>query len=202
MKHLKVTSVVLTIAICMSMFMPTVSVLADEASAPSETQSTEETEIQKPKETVKPKETEKPAPKETAKPKETENPAPKETEKKETEPSEKKETEATEKPAVKETEKQEPENFFRRLILDYLVLCIVECCDLRSDVLNDILNDIAVFTVVERSARTFDDILHHLSVSIDHLLRAYTEDHDVSVLAHLSCFRKCDDLFAQKLVIR
>lgn len=109
MKHLKVTSVVLTIAICMSMFMPTVSVLADEASAPSETQSTEETEIQKPKETVKPKETEKPAPKETAKPKETEKPAPKETEKKETEPSEKKETEATEKPAVKETEKQEPE---------------------------------------------------------------------------------------------
>ena len=95
MKHLKVTSVVLTIAICMSMFMPTVSVLADEASAPSETQSTEDTEIQKPKETVKPKETEKPAPKET--------------EKKETEPSEKKETEATEKPVAQETEKQEPE---------------------------------------------------------------------------------------------
>ena len=95
MKHLKFTSVVLTIAICMSMFMPTVSVLADEASAPSETQSTEETEIQKPKETVKPKETEKPAPKET--------------EKKETEPSEKKETDATEKPAAQETEKQEPE---------------------------------------------------------------------------------------------
>lgn len=95
MKHLKFTSVVLTIAICMSMFMPTVSVLADEASAPSETQSTEETETQKPKETVKPKETEKPAPKET--------------EKKETEPSEKKETDATEKPAAQETEKQEPE---------------------------------------------------------------------------------------------
>jgi len=95
MKHLKVTSVVLTIAICMSMFMPTVSVLADEAAAPSETQSTEETEKQTPKETVKPKETEKPAPKET--------------EKKETEPSEKKETEATEKPAAQETEKQEPE---------------------------------------------------------------------------------------------
>ena len=91
MKHLKVTSVVLTIAICMSMFMPTVSVLADEASAPSETQSTEETEIQKPKETEKP--------------------APKETEKKETEPSEKKEAESTEKPAVQEpaeTDKQLP----------------------------------------------------------------------------------------------
>ena len=94
MKHLKVTSVVLTIAICMSMFMPTVSVLADEASAPSETQ-TEETEKQTTKETEKSKETEKPA-------------APKTTEKKETEPSEKKETEATEKPAPAETEKKEP----------------------------------------------------------------------------------------------
>ena len=70
MKHLKVTSVVLSIAICMSMFMPTVSVLADEAAAPSETQ-TEETEKQTPKETEKAKETEKPA-------------APKNTEKKET----------------------------------------------------------------------------------------------------------------------
>ena len=88
MKHLKVTSVVLSIAICMSMFMPTVSVLADEAAAPSETQSTEETEKQTPKETEKP--------------------APKTTEKKETEPSEKKETESTEKPAAQETEKQEP----------------------------------------------------------------------------------------------
>ena len=88
MKHLKVTSVVLSIAICMSMFMPTVSVLADEAAAPSETQSTEETEKQTPKETEKP--------------------APKTTEKKETEPSEKKEAEATEEPAARETEKQEP----------------------------------------------------------------------------------------------
>ena len=88
MKHLKVTSVVLSIAICMSMFMPTVSVLADEAAAPSETQSTEETEKQTPKETEKP--------------------APKTSEKKETEPSDKKETESTEKPAAQETEKQEP----------------------------------------------------------------------------------------------
>ena len=88
MKHLKVTSIVLSIAICMSMFMPTVSVLADEAAAPSETQSTEETEKQTPKETEKP--------------------APKTTEKKETEPSEKKETEVTEKPVSQETEEQEP----------------------------------------------------------------------------------------------
>ena len=95
MKHLKVTSVVLSIAICMSMFMPTVSVLADEAAAPSETQ-TEETEKQTPKETEKAKETEKPA-------------APKNTEKKETEPSEKKETEATEKTVPEETVKESAE---------------------------------------------------------------------------------------------
>ncbi len=93
MKHLKVTSVVLTVAMCMSMIAP-VSVLADETAAPSETQT---------EETVKPepKETEKPAPKETEKPK------PSETEKQKSEETVKQEPEATEKSKPAETSKEE-----------------------------------------------------------------------------------------------
>ena len=112
MKRLKAISVLVSAAMCMSMIMTPVSVIADETPAPAETQKTEETE--KPK----PKETEKPAPKETAKPKpkETEKPAPKETEKQEPKETEKpapketvkQEPKETEKPAPKETEKQEP----------------------------------------------------------------------------------------------
>ena len=64
MKHLKVTSVLLSAAMCMSMVMTPVSVFADETEASSETQITETAET---KETEKqtPKETEKPAPSET-----------------------------------------------------------------------------------------------------------------------------------------
>ena len=99
MKYLKVTSVVLTVAMCMSMIAP-VSVLADETAAPAETQT---------EETVKPetKETEKKAPKETEKPKETEIPKPSETEKK-TEETEKQDPVETTKKEPAETEKQEP----------------------------------------------------------------------------------------------
>ena len=131
MKRLKITSVILSVAMLCSLLMPSI-VLADEAAAPSETQATEsadkkepaETKKPEPKETTKPKETE--APKETETVKETEAPKeteaaketelPKETEKSETEaPKETTETEApkeTEKPEFeepKETEKIEPE---------------------------------------------------------------------------------------------
>ena len=82
MKHLKITSVLLSISMCASMVMTPVSVIADDSAAPEETQTAEVTEQEETK-----KETEKPAPKET----------------------EKKETEATEKTESAETEKQEPE---------------------------------------------------------------------------------------------
>ncbi len=102
MKRNKITAVILSIVMSMSLMMPSAEVLADEASAPSETQKTETVETKEPKATDKqtPKETEKQEssettkPKETAKPKETEKPAA---------------TQATEKPveteAPKETEK-------------------------------------------------------------------------------------------------
>ena len=104
MKRLKAISVLVSAAMCMSMVMTPVSVIADETSAPAETQNIEETE--KPK----PKETQNPAPKETEKqePKETEKPAPSETEKREPSETEKQEPKETEKPAPSETEKQEP----------------------------------------------------------------------------------------------
>lgn len=60
MKHLKITSVLLSISMCASMVMAPVSVIADDTEAPSETQ-TEVTEKEEPetKETQEPKETEK-----------------------------------------------------------------------------------------------------------------------------------------------
>ena len=60
MKHLKITSVLLSITMCASMVMTPVSVIADESEATSETQ-TELTEKEEPeaKETQAPKETEK-----------------------------------------------------------------------------------------------------------------------------------------------
>ena len=118
MKYLKVTSVVLSVAMCMSMIAP-VSVLADETAAPSETQ-TEETVKPEPKETEKPKpsETEKQMTEETVKqePEETEKAKPAETSKEEpaqTEPeasaeTEKQEPSETEPEAPVETEKQVP----------------------------------------------------------------------------------------------
>ena len=111
MKRLKITSVLLSAVMCISMMAAPVTVIADEAAAPEETQTAEVTKKEEPKET------EKPAPKETEKPAETQKPAPKETEKQEKDPVEtekkdpqvtEKETEATEKPEPSETEKQEP----------------------------------------------------------------------------------------------
>ena len=100
MKHLKVTAVVLTVAMCMSMFMPSISVLADEAAAPSETETAESQET---KETEKIKETA-PAP-ETSKEKEPE-PAESEETIKETETTQA--SEESEKPEPSESETQAP----------------------------------------------------------------------------------------------
>ena len=50
MKHIKATSVLLSVAMCSSMLLTPVSVLADETAAPAETQ-TEETEKQEPEAT-------------------------------------------------------------------------------------------------------------------------------------------------------
>ena len=58
--HLKLTSVLLSAVMCASMVMAPVSVIADETTAPSETQTAETTEKEQPKETKQsPKETEK-----------------------------------------------------------------------------------------------------------------------------------------------
>ena len=46
MKHIKITSVLLSVAMCVSMVMAPVSVIADETEAPAETQ-TEVTEKEK-----------------------------------------------------------------------------------------------------------------------------------------------------------
>ena len=54
MIHLKVTSIILSTVMSMLMIMPSVSVIADEVSTPSETQKTEETEKPAPKATEKP----------------------------------------------------------------------------------------------------------------------------------------------------
>ena len=102
--HFKLTSAMLSAVMCMSMMATPVTVIADEAAAPEETQATE---VTKKEET---KETEKPAAKETEEKKP--EAAEKETESSEkTEPSEteKHETEATESQKPSETEKQEPE---------------------------------------------------------------------------------------------
>lgn len=89
MKHLKLTSVLLSISMCASMVMTPVSVIAADSAAPEETQNAEVTEQEETK-------------KET--PKETENSTQKETEKNATAETEKKETE----PASKEKQETEP----------------------------------------------------------------------------------------------
>ena len=118
MKRLKITSAMLSAVMCMSMLAAPVTVIADEAAAPEETQATEVTKKEETKETEKlaPKETEKPAETEKSAAKETEEKKPESTEKEteaseKTEPSEteKQETEATESQKPSETEKQEPE---------------------------------------------------------------------------------------------
>ena len=103
MKHIKITSVLLSAAMCASMVMAPVSVMADET-APEETQ-IEETEKSEPKES------EKPAPKETEKPsvKETEKHEPEETKEEEPSETEEKEPEETEKQEDPESEEAEPE---------------------------------------------------------------------------------------------
>ncbi len=106
MKQFKVTSVLLSAAMCMSMVMTPVSVMADETTATEETQ-IEETEKQETKETeiTAPKEKEKPSVMETEKPsvKETE-----ETQKEEPAETEKLEPEETQKEEPAETEEQKP----------------------------------------------------------------------------------------------
>ena len=94
MKQFKAMSVLLSAAICMSMVVAPVSVMADETSAPEETQ-IEETEKQETKETSKPAV------------KETEKSSVKETEKQETEETQKEEPAETEEQKPSETEKQE-----------------------------------------------------------------------------------------------
>ena len=48
MKHIKITSVLLSAAMCASMVMTPVPVMADETEVPSETQTTEESEMEEP----------------------------------------------------------------------------------------------------------------------------------------------------------
>ena len=88
MIHLKVTSIILSTVMSMLMIMPSVSVIADEVSTPSETQKTEETE--------------KPAPKAT------EKPASKDDKKETTKTTKKNEPAVTEGTEDKEAAKQEP----------------------------------------------------------------------------------------------
>ena len=110
MKPVKITAVILSVAMCMSMIMPSVSVIADETSGPSETQKTEETEKPVTKETEKPKETEKQPPNETEKqePAETETTESAETEKQEPTQTEEQKPEETEKQIPNETGTDEP----------------------------------------------------------------------------------------------
>ena len=108
MKHLKITSVMLSAVMCMSMFATPVSVFADETPDTTETQ-TEATQEQGTEATQKPapKETEKEEPEETKEPEATE--AREETEETAPEAAEEKEpaeTEKTEEPGESET--QEP----------------------------------------------------------------------------------------------
>jgi len=96
MKHLKITSIILSVSMCMSMIAAPVSVFADET--PSETETIETTKETEPKETEKKKAEETKAPKETEKVVETSK--------------EERETEASSKPepseTVKETEASKP----------------------------------------------------------------------------------------------
>ncbi len=109
MKRNKITAVILSIVMSMSMMIPSFEVMADETSAPSETLKTDSSEEKEPKNTEKqaPKATEKQEPKETEKqePKETEKQEPKETEKQE--PVESGETQITETSGSDEKEPAE-----------------------------------------------------------------------------------------------
>ena len=106
MKHLKITSVLMSVVMCASMVMTPVSVIADETEAPSESQKTEEAEIEEPVTTEKqaPKETEKqeikPSEEKETEPEETDTQVPEESGK---------ENEAPEKPESKETQTKQPE---------------------------------------------------------------------------------------------
>lgn len=77
MKRNKITAVILSIVMSMSMMMPSFEVMADETSAPSETQKTESTENETSKSTEKPTKT-------TESPNETKNVEPSETKKQKT----------------------------------------------------------------------------------------------------------------------
>ena len=102
MKHLKITSVLMSVAMCMSFVMTPVSVLADETEAPEQTiETTETAEAPETKETEAAKETE--ASKETEPSKETET-APSE----ETVPSESVPEISETEPSVQIKEKEEP----------------------------------------------------------------------------------------------
>ena len=99
--HLKLTSVLLSAVMCASMVMAPVSVIADETTAPSETQTAETTEKEQPKETKQsPKETEKKEPEITKKSEAAET--------KETAPEEKKPTESVKETEPAETEDKKP----------------------------------------------------------------------------------------------
>lgn len=101
MKRNKITAVILSIVMSMSLMMPSVEVLADEASAPSETQKIESTETKEPETTERstPQSTEKKESKvtETHEPKETAKQELEETQKKESvsEPTETQNSETT-----------------------------------------------------------------------------------------------------------
>ena len=107
MKHIKITSVLLSVAMCVSMVMAPVSVIADETEAPAETQ-TEVTEKEKPetKETQAHEEPEKePEKKESEQAGETEPAQPSEDAKGDKEAAEPEDKEAEE--TVKEAEQAE-----------------------------------------------------------------------------------------------
>ena len=118
MKRLKITSVLLSAAMCMSLIATPVSVLADETAAPSESQSTEADETKEPEASkAKVKETEKKVketePSEGNEKKQTEESAPETSKAAESEPSKDKETTPTEETVTetpKETESTPSEN--------------------------------------------------------------------------------------------
>ena len=99
MKHIKITSVLLSVVMCASLVLMPVSAIADETEAPAETSAAETTEAEE----TTAKETEKPEEKET----EATAPESKETEPEETE---KQETEEAAEPAPEESEKEPVES--------------------------------------------------------------------------------------------
>lgn len=105
MKNLKITSALLSIAMVLTLVTPSVEVMADETSVPTETQEIEAAENTERK--TSEKKTTKTSEKKDNDVKETQ--APIVTEKQEPKETETKETEATETQAPKVTEKQEPE---------------------------------------------------------------------------------------------